>query len=270
MTQKEKLAELTSDGKPSEERESELLRNTMAWDAAQARLSEIQSQLGQYEDDPLVVVERLETQLEAANQESNKAREQEVREEARLEGLSAQGPYSILAMMEERVAKLQQEVRAEEQRIEAIRLLHDTLATCRSDAIAAVSKPVEAKATRTLQRIAGGRLGRIQIGETFEPSTVVPESIEEAVTLDNLSGGEQEQLYLATRLALAEVLGEEERQLVVLDDVLTATDTGRLARVMNVLEEAAQPLQILIMTCHPERYRGLKHATFFDLETLIA
>jgi uncharacterized protein YhaN len=99
---------------------------------------------------------------------------------------------------------------------------------------------------------------------------VVPESIEQAVTLDNLSGGEQEQLYLATRLALAEVLGREERQLVVLDDVLTATDAGRLARVMNVLEEAAQRLQILILTCHPERYRGLKRAAFFDLESLIA
>ena len=88
--------------------------------------------------------------------------------------------------------------------------------------------------------------------------------------LDNLSGGEQEHLSLATRLALAEVLGREERQLVVLDDVLTATDAGRLAKVMNVLEEAAQHLQVLILTCHPERYRGLKRATFFDLEALIA
>jgi len=47
-------------------------------------------------------------------------------------------------------------------------------------------------------------------------------------------------------------------------------DTGRLARVMNVLEEAAQRLQILILTCHPERYRGLKHAAFFDFEALTA
>jgi uncharacterized protein YhaN len=73
-------------------------------------------------------------------------------------------------------------------------------------------------------------------------------------------------LYLATRLALAHALRKDERQLVVLDDVLTASDSGRLARVMNVLEEAAQDLQILILTCHPERYRGLKTGHFFDLE----
>ena len=267
---KEKLAELTRDGKSLQEREVELQRSTMSWEAARARLTEIQGQLEEYIDDPTAVVERLEAQLEAANQESSQAREQEVREEAKLEGFCAQGPYSALATAEERVAQLQHEVTREELRVEAIRLLHDTVSACRSEAIAAVSRPVEAVATRTLQRIAGRGLGRIQVGEAFEPSTVVPESIEEAVTLDNLSGGEQEQLYLATRLALAEVLGKEERQLVVLDDVLTATDTGRLARVMNVLEEAAQRLQVLILTCHPERYRGLKRAAFFDLEVLIA
>ena len=108
------------------------------------------------------------------------------------------------------------------------------------------------------------------MGDTFEPAGVVPEVVGQAVTLDNLSGGEQEQLYLATRLALAEVLGKEERQLVVLDDVLTATDAGRLARVVNVLEESAQHLQLLVLTCHPERYRGLRHAAFFDLEAQFA
>lgn len=270
MTLREKLAELTSDGKSLPEREVELQRSAMSWEAAKTRLADIQRQLEQYEEDPSSVVERLEAQLEAANQEASQAREQEVREETKLEGLCAQGPYSILSISEERVSQLQEETRKEELRVEAIRLLHDTVSACRSEAIAAVSRPVETLSTRTLHRIAGRRLGHVQVGEAFEPSAVMPESLEQVVTLDNLSGGEQEQLYLATRLALAEVLGREERQLVVLDDVLTATDAGRLARVMNVLEEAAQRLQVLILTCHPERYRGLKRASFFDLEALIA
>jgi uncharacterized protein YhaN len=264
-----KLTELTSDRKALQDREMELQRVTMAWDAARARLTEIQDQLDQYEDDPAAIVERLQTQLDAANQESNRAREQEVREEARLEGLCAEGPYSRLVAVDEKVTQLQEETKREELRVEAIRLLHDTVVACRSGAIAAVSRPVEAVTTRMLQRIAGRRLGRIQIGEAFEPAAVVPESVEQAVALENLSGGEQEQLYLATRLALAEVLGKDERQLVVLDDVLTATDAGRFARVMNVLEEAAQRLQVLILTCHPERYRGLKNTPFFDLEALV-
>lgn len=83
--------------------------------------------------------------------------------------------------------------------------------------------------------------------------------------MDQVSGGEREQIYLATRLALAELLALNERQLVVLDDVLTFTDAARMARVLDVLEESAQRLQILIITCHPDRYRGLNGAKFFDL-----
>lgn len=135
--------------------------------------------------------------------------------------------------------------------------------------MAAVAGPVELTATRKLQRIAGGRVGDIQLGESFDPDRVFPELAEESVPLDNVSGGEREQIYLVTRLALAEVLAKEERQLVVLDDVLTATDAPRLARIMTILEEATQSLQILIITCHPERYRGLDGAEFFDLEAIL-
>jgi uncharacterized protein YhaN len=154
-------------------------------------------------------------------------------------------------------------------RVAALKLLHDTVAQCRTEALDAVAAPVEIAATRILQRISGRRLGPVQLGTAFEPGHVVPEAMGESVAVDHISGGEREQVYLATRLALAEVLARGERQLVVLDDVLTATDAGRLARVMGVLEEAAQRLQLLILTCHPERYRGLEGASFIDLELAI-
>lgn len=263
-----KLVELTSDSKSQQERETELQRVTMAWEAARARLQEIETQLNAYDDNPAAVVGRLDAQLEGANQASSQAREQEVREETRLESLCAQGPYSALALAEEKVTQLEQDVKREDLRVEAIKALYETVAACRNEAITSVFGPVEVAATRTFQRIAGRRLGTIKVGDGFVPSGVAPECMADTVLLDNLSGGEQEQLYLATRLALADVLRKDETQLVVLDDVLTATDTGRLAKVMNILEEAAQRLQLLILTCHPERYRGLKNGHFFDLESL--
>jgi len=84
-----------------------------------------------------------------------------------------------------------------------------------------------------------------------------------------LSGGEKEQLHLAVRLALAELIASGERQLVVLDDILTATDTPRLARIHTILEEAAGRLQVLVLTCHPERYRALESAHFMDLRAML-
>jgi len=264
-----RLTELTGDGKPDEQRAGELKRITLSWDAAKAKLEEIAAKLSEFKDNPVVTASTLEKQVQAAEETANKALIAENREERHLEDLNAEGTYSLLAVVEERAAALEAEVAAEELRAEAIRLLRDTMVDCRAEAVAAVAGPVEAVATQMVQRIAGGRLGRLKLGEAFGPASVVPEISGEEVSLDAVSGGEREQIYLATRLALAEVLAREERQMVVLDDVMTFTDAGRMARVLAILEEEAQRLQIVILTCHPERYRGLEGAGFVDLEALV-
>jgi len=264
-----RLAELTADGKSDEERENKLREVALSWEGARVSLEEIDKKLAEFGDDPAIAIDKLERQLQAAGKAAIKALEDEKSEEGRMWQLSEQGTYSVLAQAEEELANLKSQIESEQLRLDAVRLMYETVKQCREEALAAVAGPVEETATRTLQRIAGERLGRLQLGESFEPAHVLPEVLGESVALDNVSGGEREQIYLATRLALAEVLAKNERQLVVLDDVLAATDAGRLARVMTVLEEAAQRLQILILTCHPERYRGLVGAQFIDLEAII-
>ena len=155
-------------------------------------------------------------------------------------------------------------------RLDAIRLLHDTVSGCRAEILDEVARPVEKKATRILQRIAGTRPGSVLLADQFQPRGVAPRVADIEVPVESLSGGEVEQVHLAVRLALADILSQEERQLVVLDDVLTATDTGRLARILSILEETSQQMQLLILTCHAERYRGLTGAKFFDLEELVS
>jgi DNA repair exonuclease SbcCD ATPase subunit len=265
----ERLVELTSDGKQAAERDAELRTIALAWDAAKASLEEATKKLAGFTVDPSEDVARLEKQLLGVNDSAIKALEAEKSAEGGIEAMVARGPYSTMVLADEDVAKLQRELAAEELRVAAVKLLRDTVAECRAAALAAVAAPVEMAATHILQRVAGSRLGRVQLGDTFEPGHVIPELAEGSVSVEQVSGGEREQIYLATRLALADVLAKGERQLVVLDDVLTATDTGRLARVMGVLEEAAQRLQVLILTCHPERYRGLAGANFVDLEAII-
>jgi len=263
-----RLAELTGDGKSDEQRAEELKKITLSWDAARLKLEEITARLSEFKDNPVDTVARLEKQLQAAEEAANKARDDEKTEEGKLQSLSAQGTHSLLVAAEERVTALQAEFATEELRAGAMRLLRDTLVECRTEAVAAVAGPVEAVATHMVQRITGTRLGHLKLGDAFEPAGVVPDISGESVSLDSVSGGEREQIHLATRLALAEVLAREERQMVVLDDVMTFTDDARMARVLAILDEEAQRLQIVILTCHPERYRGLDEADFFDLEAI--
>ncbi len=70
--------------------------------------------------------------------------------------------------------------------------------------------------------------------------------------LEALSMGTREQLAMLLRLTLAERL----RSFLLLDDHLTHTDSER-ARVLGELHrEVAERTQLIVFTCHPERYLG--------------
>ncbi|HOL96153.1 MAG TPA: SMC family ATPase [bacterium] len=263
-----KLNNLKQDGKTEAQRMEERNQILLNLDLAQVKLEEIEKKLLEFGEDPSTVAARLEKQYEEAQKAAEAALVQEKEEEARLENLCAQAPYSLWAAADEKRQKLESEIHAEEERIAAIRLLYDTLTQCRAEAIAAVTGPVETIASRILYRIAGSRLGRIRLNEKFTTAAVLPDTYDNEVPMDLLSGGEQEQCYLATRIALAEVLSRHDKQLVVLDDTMVFTDPGRFSRVLNILEEYAEKMQLLILTCHPERYFGLESATRFDLEAL--
>jgi uncharacterized protein YhaN len=76
-----------------------------------------------------------------------------------------------------------------------------------------------------------------------------------------------EQIYLATSLALAEVMAKaRDRQLFVVDDALTAADPNRLRRFVGILEGLSRErLQVVVTTADPLRYLGIAGAKHIDL-----
>jgi len=261
-----RLTNLTKDDLADDARQTARQEALMAWEAARNQAKDCETKLAVIGEDPQKSLEKLERQFQAQEVTEATARDDENKAEGRLQTLAAEGAYSKLAACEEKLADLTDRIRREKLRMDALRLLHDTVESCKATAVAAVAAPVERTATRMFARVSGPRLGTVRFTDQFVPAGIQPDALTEAVDLDNLSGGEQEQLFLITRLALGQVLAKEERQLVVLDDVLNATDTGRLARLLVLLEEASDKLQIIILTCHPERYRALDGAAFFNLE----
>lgn len=263
------LDELIKDGKADTEREKELVQFALKWDAAKAALQEVENKINEFETDPRIDVERLEKLRQSAEDEAKKAFGDEKEEEGKLNQLAAQGTYTALAKIEEEINTLEENLKREQLSANAIALLYNMVRECRERVVASISVPVEKTASRILKQIAGGRLGEIKFNENFVPSSVSPQLAGDPVTINRVSGGEQEQIYLATRIALAEVFAKDGKQLVVLDDVLAATDSGRLGRVLTVLEEASEQLQIVVLSCHPERYGALREANFIDLEKII-
>lgn len=261
------LAMLAHDGDDAS-RASAVAEAARAWEAAAARHAEARAAIEAFDEPPAVALARRQRELEALEADSARAQADEQIATGRLRQLADGGAYSRLADVDERIARVEADLQRATAHAAAIRLLRDTVVAARARLIRAVAGPVETVASDLLRRIAGSRLGLVRLGERFGLSDIVSPVAGNPVDIAALSGGEQEQVHLAVRLALADVLARQRPQMVVLDDVLIATDAGRLGRVRAVLEESAARLQIVILTCHPERYRGLRDANFIDLDAL--
>ena len=112
------------------------------------------------------------------------------------------------------------------------------------------SPELNRRAGRWMERLTGGRYDTVSLRRDFaafakERDTVLPrESIA-------LSRGTSDQLYLAVRLALCElILPEESAVPLVLDDALAFFDDARMALALQALAELGKTRQVILFTCH--------------------
>lgn len=232
-----------------------------AGEQAAAALSAVEAALRRL-GDPV----SLDAELQSLRAQIQRDRESRARLEGELKSFESQNLYSRLADAEARLTDTTGKLARERRRAEAIQLLKTTLAQAIRDQTAALPGRIADAATANWRRVAGPGAPAIRIGDGWTPDGLhVPGA---AAALDELSGGEAEQVAFATRLALASQLAQTARQLAVFDDAFLATDPVRAERILTLLAEAAENLQIVLLTCHPARYENLPAARFFDLEKL--
>ena len=65
-----------------------------------------------------------------------------------------------------------------------------------------------------------------------------------------LSSGTYDQAYLSLRLAMTELMNEDEGLPIFLDDVLSLYDDERTRAAMEFLKEYSYDTQCLLFTCH--------------------
>jgi DNA repair exonuclease SbcCD ATPase subunit len=123
--------------------------------------------------------------------------------------------------------------------------------------------PLRERIGKRLAQLTAGRYRGIQLNQNFDADSLVTESNRSALP-QHLSFGTQEQLAFLSRLSLAELLSEKERHLVVFDDQLVHTDSLRLKVACELLIEVANKVQVLLLTCHPERFSALEGRAAFS------
>lgn len=189
-------------------------------------------------------------------------------ERRELEGrLGAAGLIGLHDRLEE--ARARQEA-AEEQLgqaradAEAARLLYSTLHDCRQQAQERNLAPLTQEVQALLR--AAMPAAKAHFNQELD-LTQLDRGEAGAFRFEQLSAGAREQLSLVVRLAMARLLGGDQRLLVVLDDALVSSDEERLIRMGRVLHHAAASSQVLLVTCHWDRMRaqGLDPDQVIDL-----
>jgi AAA ATPase domain len=115
------------------------------------------------------------------------------------------------------------------------------------------------------------RLGRPVFGPTFEVDIdtdlcILNRTLDGCtVPYESLSGGAKEQLGILARLAGAALVAKEDTVPILIDDALGFTDPQRLVKMAEVFDTLGERGQVIVLTCTPARYDGVKGAQRIEL-----
>lgn len=139
----------------------------------------------------------------------------------------------------------------QERQIQAVDLAMETIGELSAEIQKQMGEKMNGLLSGIISQITGGRYTRLVMGENLELYVLRGER---RIPVENLSRGTIEQLYLALRMASAQVFQEEELP-VILDDTFAYYDDERLIHTLRWISENKG--QALIFTCHRREEEAL-------------
>lgn len=139
-----------------------------------------------------------------------------------------------------------QRIASLEQTYEALVLAQNTLDKATAQLQQRFAPALTRQAKDLFSRMTGGRYDRLTLDQDLTLRTAGARE-DTLLSAGWRSDGTADQLYLALRLAVAQVLTPHAP--LVLDDALVRFDNQRLKSALEILSEAAQEKQVLLFTC---------------------
>jgi uncharacterized protein YhaN len=237
-----------------------------AWEMAQASVrlakqvrQEAEIARQEQKDIRSQVVARLsgEGQSDSAHRQLSHAmqalREEQAMWKARLEAMG--DPLVLTSRQHELTAEKEQL----QQQLSALELAYEELEQANETLRAEFSPRLTQRAAYWMSRLTNGRYSEMTLNRRLDAMVRRPEELM-AHESSFLSQGTRDQLYLAIRLALCElVLPTEDPCPIVLDDALVAFDDERLGYAMEALLELSEKRQIILFTCQHREEEYMKN-----------
>ncbi len=169
---------------------------------------------------------------------------------------SVQEKEARLVNLEEELCEAEQkdlQERGLEEDVEALELAAAEIVRISEELSEDIRDELDAEISRQISGITGGKYDRIRVDEKGQLEVFAEGR---KVSPEQLSRGTCEQFYLALRLAVGEIVTQEEPLPILLDEVFSMYDEKRLEQALRML--AASGHQILLFTCQKREEELLK------------
>jgi exonuclease SbcC len=157
-----------------------------------------------------------------------------------------------VAELEERIESLERNAERLRMRLRAYEIIGEVLGEARQNVLKGISGDVDERIGAYFAQITDKKYGQVRLSredfslEVFSPDKgdwINPDS-------EELSAGARDQLYLAARLALVDVITAGNSLPLILDDPLVHFDPLRRENTRNLLRAVSKKHQVILLSCH--------------------
>lgn len=189
--------------------------------------------------------ENLANKIEDIEEEALRLQSEKSEGMGRLEGLYSSLPS--VADIEEECWLLEAEGEEISAKLQGIELAIATVSRLAEEQKNQIAPELNEMVSALVGRITGGKYNKVQVDQDMSIKAFVAGNTD-PVELDKLSGGTIDQIYFASRVAIADLVTGGGLPLL-LDDSFVQYDDRRLAHMLALLLELAADRQIVLLTC---------------------
>ena len=194
-------------------------------------------------------------QTEIALDEKRQLFQELVREKDRAEGALEGITEGIedVARVEERADSAKRQLERIEREIKILEILRDTFPEARSRAVSGVLHLLSEASSRYIRHMTKGRYTKMEISQDLSPllySESRGKPINGTTEKELLSSGTADQVLLAVRLAIADLMSQGKCPPIIMDDPFIHFDAARRQAAIEILREVSGRFQVIVFTCH--------------------
>jgi exonuclease SbcC len=232
------------------------------------QLAELAARIGKRKDDLAKLEQEIaasvfdpdeEARVEAALKETDAQlrNEEIVIANARKDKAFAEEKIAAYRQAEKEIAALRNTVSALQEEIELLKLTRSIIADYVIYLMQVVRSRLEGEVSRIIGEITSGRYEQVLLDEDFN---LLVRDIDDDYAIDRFSGGEQDDIAVALRIALsrylAELHGVHESTVLIFDEIFGSQDEERRANLLTALRSQESRFPQIILISHIAEIQG--------------